>query len=44
MMAGGKGLTQATKYAILNANYIAACLKDYYDILYTGETIRLPMR
>jgi glycine dehydrogenase len=37
LMAGGKGLTDATKYAILNANYLASCLKDYYDILYTGE-------
>jgi glycine dehydrogenase len=36
-MMGGKGLTEATKYAILNANYIAASLKDYFDILYTGE-------
>jgi len=34
---GGKGLTEATKYAILNANYIAASLKDYYNVLYTGE-------
>lgn len=37
MMAGGKGLTEATKYAILNANYIASSLKSYFDILYTGE-------
>ena len=36
-MAGSKGLTEATKYAILNANYIASSLKNYYDILYTGE-------
>lgn len=37
-MLGGKGLTQATRLAILNANYIAASLKDYYDILYKGDT------
>lgn len=37
-MMGGKGLTDATKYAILNANYLAASLKDYFDILYTGTT------
>ena len=36
-LAGGNGLTEATKYAILNANYIASSLKDYFDILYTGE-------
>lgn len=33
---GGKGLTQATRIAILNANYLAACLKDYFPVLYTG--------
>ncbi len=36
-MLGGKGLTLATKYAILNANYITASLKDKYDLLFTGE-------
>lgn len=36
-MLGGKGLTDATIYAILNANYLAASLKDYYDILYRGS-------
>lgn len=35
-MLGGKGLTEATKMAILNANYLASSLKNYYDILYTG--------
>ena len=35
-MMGGAGLTQATKVAILNANYIAARLKGAYDVLYTG--------
>jgi glycine dehydrogenase len=37
LMMGGKGLTEATRYAILNANYIAHNLKQYYDVLYTGE-------
>ncbi|MEM6743210.1 MAG: aminomethyl-transferring glycine dehydrogenase, partial [Pseudomonadota bacterium] len=33
---GGEGLTQATKVAILNANYIAERLKSAYPILYAG--------
>jgi glycine dehydrogenase len=36
-MLGAKGLTDATKYAILNANYLAACLKEKFNILYTGK-------
>ncbi|MCX6332992.1 MAG: aminomethyl-transferring glycine dehydrogenase [Bacteroidia bacterium] len=36
MMLGPDGLTDATKYAILNANYIAASLKEWYKTLYTG--------
>jgi glycine dehydrogenase len=36
MMMGPDGLTLATKYAILNANYIAASLKGWYKTLYTG--------
>ncbi|MCD4709870.1 MAG: aminomethyl-transferring glycine dehydrogenase, partial [Bacteroidales bacterium] len=35
-MLGTEGLTESTRMAILNANYVAAALKDYYDILYTG--------
>jgi glycine dehydrogenase len=35
-LLGGKGLTNATKYAILNANYIMARLQKSYDVLYTG--------
>jgi len=35
-MLGTQGVTDSTKYAILNANYIKACLKDHYTILYTG--------
>lgn len=36
-MMGSEGLTEATKIAILNANYVASRLKDYYPILYTGN-------
>jgi glycine dehydrogenase len=36
MMMGSGGLTLATKYAILNANYLAASLKGWYKTLYTG--------
>jgi len=36
-MLGGKGLTEATKMAIFNANYLKAKLKDHYPILYSGE-------
>jgi glycine dehydrogenase len=35
-MMGGDGLTEATKIAILNANYIKTRLEKYYPILYTG--------
>ncbi|HSN50735.1 MAG TPA: aminomethyl-transferring glycine dehydrogenase, partial [Bacteroidales bacterium] len=38
LMMGPDGLTQATKYAILNANYISASLKNWYKTLYTGTT------
>ena len=41
LLMGGEGLTQASKAAILNANYIAARLKDSYDILYTAENGRV---
>lgn len=37
-MMGSEGLTSVSKMSILNANYLAASLKGYYDILYTGET------
>jgi len=39
-MMGGKGLTEATKMAILNANYLKSCLEPYYPILYTGKNGR----
>jgi glycine dehydrogenase len=37
-LMGGEGLTEASKVAILSANYIARRLKDHYPILYTGTT------
>ncbi|MFS4438775.1 aminomethyl-transferring glycine dehydrogenase [Paracoccaceae bacterium GXU_MW_L88] len=37
LLMGGAGLTQATKVAILNANYIAARLKGAYDVLYSAN-------
>lgn len=40
-MLGAEGLKASTEYAILNANYIAAKLKPYYKILYTGEKGRV---
>ncbi len=36
-MMGAEGLTEATKIAILNANYVAYRLKDYYPVLYSGN-------
>ncbi|BEG98522.1 aminomethyl-transferring glycine dehydrogenase [Bacteroides sedimenti] len=35
-MMGAEGLTKATAVAILNANYMAARLKDTYGIVYSG--------
>jgi glycine dehydrogenase len=36
-MLGTKGLKEATKYAILNANYLKARLEKHFKILYAGE-------
>ncbi|MCL6264890.1 aminomethyl-transferring glycine dehydrogenase [Flagellimonas myxillae] len=36
-MLGAEGLTEATKMAILNANYIKDRLKGKFEVLYTGE-------
>ncbi|MGR3481264.1 aminomethyl-transferring glycine dehydrogenase [Salipiger marinus] len=41
LMMGGPGLTQATRVAILNANYIAKRLEGAYTVLYTGPTGRV---
>ncbi len=35
-MMGGEGVTRATKFAILNANYIAKRLENYFPVLYKG--------
>ncbi len=35
-LLGGNGLTEATKYAILNANYLKTSLEGHYKIYYTG--------
>lgn len=37
LMLGGEGLTEVTKHAILNANYLRARLQKYYKILYTNR-------
>ncbi|MEM8790674.1 MAG: aminomethyl-transferring glycine dehydrogenase [Pseudomonadota bacterium] len=37
LMMGGEGLTQATRVAILNANYIAKRLEGAYEILFRGK-------
>jgi glycine dehydrogenase len=34
---GAEGLTEATRYAILNANYIAKRLDPYYPVVYKGK-------
>jgi glycine dehydrogenase len=39
-MMGEKGLTNATKYAILNANYIKERLEGHYSVLYAGANGR----
>jgi len=37
-LMGAKGLLKATQVAILNANYVAARLRDHYPVLYTGRS------
>ena len=39
-MLGTEGVTEATKYAILNANYMKQRLQDEFPILYAGENGR----
>ncbi len=41
LMMGGAGLTQATRVAILSANYIAKRLQGSYYVLYTGKQGRV---
>ena len=40
-MMGRDGLLKATELALLNANYVAAQLKDHYPVLYTGKNGRV---
>jgi glycine dehydrogenase len=40
-MLGGSGVTDATKFAILNANYIKSRLEKHYDVLYTRQNGRV---
>lgn len=41
LMMGGEGLTQATRVAILSANYIAKRLEGAFDVLYKGPSGRI---
>jgi glycine dehydrogenase len=41
-MLGSEGITDATKYAILNANYVRKRLEAHYPILYVGEKEEQP--
>ncbi|MDP9935495.1 glycine dehydrogenase [Paenarthrobacter nicotinovorans] len=36
-LMGGEGLTEATKSALLAANYVASRLDEHFPVLYTGE-------
>ena len=40
-LLGRKGVTDATKYAITNANYLATKLSQHYPILYAGKNGRV---
>jgi len=40
-MLGSEGLTNATKFAILNANYLKARLQESFPVLYTGSNDRV---
>lgn len=40
-MLGKQGVTDSTKYAITNANYLAHKLSQHYPILYTGNNGRV---
>jgi len=41
LMLGSAGLRHVSETAILNANYLASCLKGQIDIVYSGETGRV---
>ena len=40
-MLGEEGLSDTTRYAILNANYVKSKLEKYYPVLYTGKKGRV---
>ena len=40
-LLGGAGLTEATRYAILNANYIKARLQDHFPVQFVGTQGRV---
>jgi glycine dehydrogenase len=40
-MLGAAGVTNATRYAILNANYLKARLQGHYDVLYANHNGRV---
>lgn len=40
-MLGGDGMTNATKIAILNANYLKSKLEEHFPVLYTGTKNRV---
>jgi glycine dehydrogenase len=40
-MLGAEGVTDATRFAILNANYIKSRLEKHYDVLYTRDNGRV---
>ncbi|MGV1004511.1 MAG: aminomethyl-transferring glycine dehydrogenase [Candidatus Nanopelagicales bacterium] len=41
LLMGGEGLTQATRVAILNANYLADRLEEAFPVLYRGRNGRV---
>ena len=41
LLMGGEGLTEASKAAILNANYIACRLQSHYRLLFKGKNNRV---
>lgn len=40
-MLGGQGLTDSSKVALLNANYMASRLSSYYNVRYTNGNGRV---
>ena len=40
-MLGASGMTDATRYAILNANYVKARLQSHYDVLFANHNGRV---